>query len=128
MIHRHTHMFAQSAKVSPAFKKVSPAFKMSLAVRWSKSVLRTTEVASGDKVSYLPDIVVCWNEASLPVRPITSPMYGEIESEPDSWRLGHHRDHGFLVLVRGRQINHAPSVSVTELPSMVQQWLSIGHN
>jgi predicted AlkP superfamily phosphohydrolase/phosphomutase len=87
----------------------------------------TSDIASGDKDRYLPDLAVCWTENQRPASSITSPLYGRIIARPDDWRLGHHRGHGFLAVMQptAHDVAEFPSqLQVSELPAMIRGWLS----
>lgn len=87
----------------------------------------TDEIAQGQMRQFLPDLIVRWDETSRPAQRVVSSLYGELAAQPDGWRLGHHRGHGFLVIPEGLQrvSNPPPKLSVEEIPSFVRAWLAV---
>ncbi len=85
-------------------------------------VRHISEIATGTRIHYLPDLIVTWAPQPQLVRSIQSPIFGQIVAKPDEWRGGYHRERGFLLLLDSPMSNREyPSrIHVTELASIMR--------
>jgi predicted AlkP superfamily phosphohydrolase/phosphomutase len=91
-----------------------------------RRVLRTRELYDGDRIDYLPDLLVEWNWET-PVRSIASPAIGRICGEYEWVRTGDHRPPGLLI-ARGPGIaaGRIDPVDITDIGPTVAALLGVG--
>ena len=86
----------------------------------------TREIASGDRLSHLPDVVITWKDQPAQICKVRSPTLGEVTGRPDLWRGGYHRGTGFLVLLDpqyGNRADYPQRMKVSDLVPMIRSAL-----
>jgi predicted AlkP superfamily phosphohydrolase/phosphomutase len=90
-----------------------------------KEVTLTEEEFGGERSSYLPDVVVSWNN-HRPASRIESEMLGAVRGEQSAGRTGNHRPEGFAIVVEPGRTRRGQNAQgeIVDLASMVSRLLN----